>query len=170
MQVLSTGCESPLRIDVIFFFIKEIKEAIRKFRFRNVTWKYGTFSVSKQHLSQSIQLLAWIALWQLLTVMLMFGRKNRSFFSSFSVLQKVCPWTVRPLERHCLSALRRLHMAPFTSSVIHRADGHAVTVQVTSGTCQLKCSSVMCWTPLTAYYQDTRSARKPPERHQSGTC
>ena len=61
-------------------------------------------------------------------------RIARVFFQ-FLCSTKLCLWTVRPPERHCLSALRRLHLAAFTSSVIHGADGRAVTVRVTSGAC-----------------------------------
>ena len=91
-------------------------------------------------ISQSIQLLAWIALGQFLAKFFTFSRKNDSLFyvSMFYKISNktLCLWTVRPLERHRLSALHRLHLAAFTSSVIHGADGRAATVRVTSGACR----------------------------------
>ena len=90
----------------------------------------------KQLVSQPIQLLAWIALWQFLALTITFSRKNHSFFFfvfvffKFLCSAKTCLWTVRPPERHCLYAMRRLHLAAFILSVIHEADGRAVTVRV----------------------------------------
>ena len=68
-------------------FIKERTEAIRKFRFWNVTVQNGTLVFWKQLASQPIQLLAWIALWQFLALTFTFSRKNHSLFFSFFFFQ-----------------------------------------------------------------------------------
>ena len=62
--------------------------------------------------------------------------ERMTHFFTFLCSIKIYLWTVRPLERHRLSALRRLHLAAFTSSVIHGADGRAMTVWVTSEACR----------------------------------
>ena len=80
------------------FLINERTEVVRKFRFRNVTGGNGTFAVSKQLISQPIQLLAWIALWQFVAKVFTFSRKTDSFFFTFLCSVKICLWTVRPLD------------------------------------------------------------------------
>ena len=78
MQKSSTECESSsLQIDAIKKkIVKERTEAVRKFRFRNVTGENGILAASKQLVSQPIRPLAWTALGQFLAVM--FSSQARS--------------------------------------------------------------------------------------------
>ena len=117
------------------FLIKDRTEVVRKFRFRNVTGENGTFALSKQLISKPIQLYLELHFDRFSQKWLRLAERITRFFT-FLCSVKIYLWTVRPLERHRLSALRRLHLAAFTSSVIHGADERAVTVRVTSGACR----------------------------------